>query len=230
MNATLSQSGRRGFTLIELLVVIAIIAILAAMLMPALSQARDKVKETTCINNYKQLNMMDQEYAQAYDDYGLPSQVAIMYTGKFQPKGTIYVLKKGSGSDFAKGAETLRLRQYTPPFCPTYKGGNQNTTDQFVGNYYGDPAINACFHKDHYAPSTMKKYVIKKLPTIRNASKVIHFADATTTGFNDPVHIQYRHGGTRSTCLFYDGHAEMRVPDSITTANITATASGNNSI
>jgi prepilin-type N-terminal cleavage/methylation domain-containing protein len=158
-------SEQRAFTLIELLVVIAIIAILAALLLPVLAQAKDKAARATCTNNQKQMTLANKMYCDdnldrmAWPNWG-PSQTwpGWLYSNNV-PGGTETIPDPGPYGDFVnnqvRAYQTGLWYSYMPNgrayLCPTdiksstYIGrpdGGNNTRLNRLSSYVMDGAVS----------------------------------------------------------------------------------------
>lgn len=158
-----SQSLRRsGFTLIELLVVIAIIAILASILFPAFSRARENARRTSCSSNIRQINMGLLQYAQDYDDFLAPWRSGTDPT---------YVYLPAKLNSYIKSQQVWR--------CPSarddgkeqqWDGTDTDFTTSYGMNTFSANSANLCVN----------------LAAFAKASETITFSESGTGGQNYP--------------------------------------------
>ena len=135
---TSTPSPKYSFTLIELLVVIAIIAILAAILLPALNSARERGRAASCINNLKQLGFAASSYADDNEDWysigggALSNEIFIT-----SPSKTPYSYYSGTMGDYVKigGANQKGVPQMV--LCPSGSRYSLGASDQSQDFSYG---------------------------------------------------------------------------------------------
>ncbi len=211
---------QKQFTLIELLVVIAIIAILAAMLLPALNKAREKARTISCVNQLKTYNNAGLFYADSYTDHFVPG-LSDSGNPSWYNNLTFREILQGNTDNIAKNflcpAATLALTQTNPVKAAQYSYGV--TADEFPivawhsktrATTFGD-TIKAYQYTKVKSPSSRMTFVDAQDWAVKydKALRSTYATDGEATQKTNAV--AYRHGGleTANVALF-DGHVETR--------------------
>ncbi len=200
------------FTLIELLVVIAIIAILAAMLLPALNKARDKARQSNCINQQKQLGLASSLYAIDYDDYVIPICFVNSAPQAWYSKMLPYIMT---------GTPTEEFRVFR---CPAEAkdarlgaGGSSWATAGSIFQYWKVTYNYSGYLGGVYDTVNSRpflKYAAVKKPTVRGQISEMLNTDFDTTPLRRwYLYDWYNYGisfshNQRANVLMLDGHVE----------------------
>lgn len=236
--------SNRGFTLIELLVVIAIIAILAAMLLPALSKAKSRGQGTACLNNLKQMQICMQLYALDFNDTLPPNNsVADITTGSSLARGVSWCTNNARYDMEPVGIQNAALFPYNTSLgiyrCPADVSvvetpDGQKTSQRRWRTYNMSQSVNGYPEFDPYLarliPSFKKSTQINK----PNSSELITFIDMHEDSIFDALFgmptrqfwgeakewwdIPANRHAQGANIAFADGHAERfkwKVPKSV---------------